>query len=616
MNFHDVVHDLDSQNEDLQSQILKLKQDKARAKKQQHERRSKPVSRDGLMSPHIMAQQLRQSTQTQNQELLAQKYIKERAAYQKLAQMPEIVDRLFSDTQDSSIASNLEDYITARDDPTEPAYTKTYASAIQNSLMLLSNMILKQFLVEFNLRKALNDKELLREYPAESYMTENDLLKRLNREERSEIETLLAKIGEDGEEVQISDILEDLGHSEAFSDMALKREDIYHYKSGHWLNYMNSDTTNHIQSELHPRFLSPIVNDEEYISKLKSLFAAYKADSHPFKHANLALEVAKMLANGGKYSPSVSIFRVLLDKFGEIGLYNYQALVHDILPSFDSIEAVPSSERVDADMATQGLYKKLIERDPQYLKSLINYESRKGHFGNLNFLLSYLEPASPNKAAYASNMPLFLKKAAGGKGAFLGTGAIPIDLNIIESALDACIKLGDYERMDRILIKVYAQLALETDTSHKMPEKGSSARLVRELDLQELLTDNVLLTLGETYVRHQDQVRLAWLSPLVSAKIKSNSGGSRAKLATLRDELETLVPMQKSTPRESVAIKKSVVGRSTKALSNTHIHSPQTMKPARPAKSIQINPSKKITPSGLSVSANLGYIDRAVSMAA
>lgn len=621
VNFDDVVHDLDSQNEELQSQIIKLKESKANAKRQQKQKkidhRKNPVSRDGLMSPHIMAQQLRQSTQSQNQEFLAQKYIQEREAYKKLAQMPDVVEKLFSDSQDHSIVSDLHDHVSIvdnfKDGFSELKFTKIYASTIQNSLMLLSNMIIKQFLVEINLRKALNDLELLVEYPADSSITQNDLFKRLNRKDRSEIESLLAKLAEDGAELRLNDIFDDLSHNEAFSNNALKHEDIYHYKSGHWLNYVNSDTTSHIKSNLHPKFLSPIINDEEYISKLKSLFAAYKRDSHPFKHANLALEVAKVLANGGTYSPSLSIFRVLLDKFGEIGLYNYQTLVYDTLPSFDNNEANPLSERADTDSATQGLYLKLIEKDPKYLKSLINYESRKDHVGNLKFLLKYLEPA-PSNSKIATNsktafglMPLFLNKTIGAKELVTSADDIHIDVKTVESALDACAKLGDYERMDRILIKLFSQSA-NSDTHN-------------EVNYHDLLTDNVLLTLGESYIRRQDKVRLEWLSPLVCTRVLGNGSEKGkhvtiGKLITLSKQLESLVPTQKSKHPEVPSVKKNTVSRRTEVFSGKqNTLASQSRNPSSAAKAIQINSSKKIVPSGLSVPSNSGFIDRAVMAA-
>lgn len=616
VNFDDVVHDLDSQNEELQNQILKLKQVKRMAQKPLNEFRKSSVSRDGLMSPHIMAQQLRQSTQMQNQELLAKKYIKDRATYKKLAQTPEVVEKLFPDVQELAIVSNNDEPVALKDDPTETSYTKLYASTIQDSLMLLSNMIIKQFLVELNLRKALGDKGLLEEYPIDSYMTENEFFKHLNRRDRSDIDYYLTELADDDAEAQLSDILDDLSHSEAFSDESLRREDIYHYKSGHWLNYMDSDTTNHIQSDLYPRFLSPVVNDEEYISKLKSLFAAYKSDSHPFKHANLALEVAKMLAIGGKYSPSLSIFRVLLDKFGEIGLYNYQALVHDTLPSFENIGAELLSEGVDADAATQELYKKLIEKDPQYLKSLINFESRKENVANLKFLLNYLEPAALNKATLPNFMPLFLSKVSGAKETIAGAGVSTVDLNTIESAINACAKLGDHERIDRILLKLISQLAPISMSADTLPQNARNFSQEQKSNYQELLSDKVLLTLGEIFIRREDKVRLAWLSPLVAARLKKNGSEGSVQLVTLGEKLEALAPSNKVTPIEVSAAKKSVVSRSNETSSAKLKPLTQTRRPSSSAKPIQINSSKKTVPSGLSVSTNLGFADRAVSMAA
>lgn len=642
--FYDVVNDLELQNEAIQNQIAELKQRSSKNTKNTIIPKSalnppnpmdssNSFSREGLMSPHILSQQLRQKTKVLNQKTLASKYAKEREMFMNLAQSPEIIDGLFSeDVQSSAFVaksgeSNQSSLETGR--TSEPLqYTKTYASPLQNSLMLLSSQIFKQFLLELKLRLAFQDRKLLKEYPQESYVTQNSILKRLTREDRLEIQELIADIEQDDLEVKLTDILNNLSQDEAFSCSTLKREDFYHYKSAHWLNYAESDTTNLIRSDVRPRFLSPVINDEEYIGKFSKLFSAYKSDTHPFKHINLALQVAKILANGGNYSPSLQVFRVLLDKFGEVGLFNYQALVYDTLPSFESGEFEPLSQRADADSTTQGLYLKLIEKEPQYLKSLIEYEFQRQHYQNLNYLLNYLEPQA-KKPHSLPFMPLFLFSLIGNPSPSTSLESILVEVNAVESALKVCFKMRDYERMDRILMKLLSDLVLTTNgisvhingvprlvdkadeaqtilSSEKSVTDSSSnkAAAATERSCHNLLTDSVLNTLGEAYILQRDKRRLAWLSLLISDRLKEKPSNS---LLTINKKLQSIEPIVPTSYEDKVPSARMTRKSKRENSVRTKSHGKTQI--------IEIGTSKKILSSTL-LAKSQSFVDRTVSMAA
>lgn len=552
--FEDVVHDLDAQTEQIEKQILAFKQAKKdkgprrHGSKRGHVNHANEQNDDryrALLSPQIMAKRLREENYAKNQLSLAQKFVREREAYKSLVKQPELLDGLFSESAADHNDALSEYRVTSDTSSTGEAHhiARTYMSPMQNSLMLLTSLIVKKFLVEFNFRRAFHDETLLDVYPEDRYWTENDLSNSLSSYDRDRILEILDSLQESGVNVTMKDVLADIGNNEAFDSPHLKRHEFYRYKSGHWLNYANSDVTNLMESGPRPLFLSPRVNDDEYMAKISSLFSAYKSDSHPFKHVNLALGVAKVLANGGKYSPSLLLFRVLLDKFGEHGLYSYQSLVHDSLPGFENGEKEPLSERQDADKATQELYLRLIESDPQYLNSLINVESRKKNSANLHYLLNYLEPTAANSSS--AFLPLFLKNKAHNQTGHMTTKPLLVDLATIESALTACAQTGDYERMDRILIKLFANL-VHTPTGTQICLHNNTFPHVR--NASRFLSENILTLLAETYIKRSDIVRLQWLWPHVSAHVKRHP--NNAYLITLEQKLKDMSPAPPVTPKK------------------------------------------------------------------
>ncbi|RKP29414.1 hypothetical protein METBISCDRAFT_18709 [Metschnikowia bicuspidata] len=514
-NFSDLVNNLDSQIAHIQSQISELKSRKKRLKQ-----RDPMGYQDGLLSPQLMARRLREENYAKGQIRLARKFTKEREAFKALAKLPDILAKLFPESADT--ASND----TAQNHPR--TVSRTYSSPLANSLLLLSSLLIQRFLVELNLRHAFQDKKLLDQYPQETYLIENGLSNSLSCAKRTKIQEVLASLTLHGVEITINDVLADLPRNESFTSVELKRQDFYTYKSAHWLNYAFSDVTSSIEACLPPAFLSSVVDDEEYFRKITGLFSAHKTDLHPFKHFNLALSVAKMLATGGERSPSILVIRVLLDKFGEHGLYSYQSSVHDALPSFGSGELEPLSERPDADAATTKLYLMLIQKDPQYLHSLIDYNFRKGKHGNVKFLLSFLEPSAATRKALSSHLlPFFHNNLRSTPNtephAPLWPGA-----KTYETALEVCAQIGDYDRMDRILVGLL-----------------SGAQTPSVLDSGVLLTPKMLANLGQTYLKRKDAAHLQWLAPFVEREAKRLSDKTMLVLAA---QLRAMSPAPAKRP--------------------------------------------------------------------
>lgn len=582
MNFDDVVRSLDSQNKEIQNQIQELKGSKASEIKQkiakpQPLRNLRPkeqpnTTRGGLFPAFLSTKQHRSAMVAQKQELLACKYARDRESYKKLIHMPALVDQLFPDFKCSAETDSCSEKNQLNPDSEQLealTYTKTYLSPIQNSLMLISSSIVKQFLAELNVRLAFKDETLMDKYKDENYLTSNELLRNLSRKESSFIDELLAAFSEN-DSVSISEILPDLAYTETFNSARLKREDFYNYKSAHWLNYADSDTMNQIFSEVRPRFLSLVVNDEEYVSKFRSLFASYEADTHPFKHLNLALNVARVLAKGGKFSPSPSIFRILLEKFGETRLFNYQSLVYDGLPSFENGELRPLTERNDADINTQKLYLKLIEKDPEYLKGLMDYEYRKNKRANLRFLLGYFEVPTHSACENMTFLPLFLAKPM--KSNYHSStdplsSHLSVGIETVESALSICARIGNYETMDRILVLLLSNLVRSADGVrvflNELPKVYQNVT-----SWQDLFTETGLLTLGNAYLKDRDPARIQWLVPLVEEYLRDHSSESLVVLSTKLSKINLL-------------------GKCGMHLANES---------ARSRESIRINPSKLVMP--------------------
>ncbi|KAF5213136.1 hypothetical protein E0198_000651 [Clavispora lusitaniae] len=555
-NYIDLINDLDAENEEIQRQIASLKR--------LQNRESSPApfserSRQANSEPSILAQKNDSSLATQIQH--SRQFLKQRQVYVSTFSQSENIARLFPQSD-----SRVEEH-------EEHPGKLTYYSSIQSSLMALSNQLVKSFLVELNLRHSFHDFELEQALSDDSFLLHHDLFALMkNDEEKKELiakllalrsesqgsaRNFLEKLSPDA----VAEMSDNFKHSDAFKSKESRRYDFYHFKSGHYLNYENSDTVSSIQAFSSPQFLTNTVSSSEYIRRFEQIFASYETSNSPFKHMALALELAQALSSGGSSIPTYSVFRYLLDHLGNAGLYNYQSLVYDILPSFDMRQTALADSPKSSEFASRNAshFAHLIEEDPDFLGSLIAYQVPRKDVAAFRQLLKYLQVMPTQNKLRASLIPAFMKSHAeeqdlrSSEEILLPQDKTPryISLATMASAFKACVELKQYSLLDTLINKlVYNSIETPEGTKILLSESGRSH--TAEFECQDIFSEPILLSLGRAYMETKDAARAKWLLPHL------NHFMSRKSSTSLLEMERNLVEMSADHRRAKTVFEKRV----------------------------------------------------------
>lgn len=536
-NYQEVINDLDFQTEAIQRQIeaLKAKRNNNKVPKTTQDvsvvKRKKPLAEAAAASLH--------SSDAQN-------YVRQRAQFSTRLAENETFDHFFM----------------KKDHPFEEAYAfgrdkTTYFSPMLNSMMMLSNLLLTSCLVELQLRFSVSDGALRKIMAPATGLLGPLLVKHLeNDDKKSNLLHALHEIGIKLTQKPIPSksfmnsiltqlFLDSFCTSDDFSCIESLRSDTLQYRSGRWLNHIDSDTHSNIYASLPIEFGSAQINDNTYIRDINDAFDSHYKSRSPLKNIILGLQIASIAGKGGEYTPSNHIFKTLLDSFGKAGLYNYQSIVYGILPSNSTNESALADSEIEyrAELLDHNDHQLLVQTCPEILESLIDYKMVREDWTTVNQLISIL--TSNSRFGDASNE-------------VDGTQLLS-NIRVIESALKACVASENYSLAGSLLDKLIYGLVLTPDGPKVVIGQSPS---VSELVVQKLpwgdamatlMTNRALQSLVESLLKTEDCKRLELLYPTIVGR---ESWNTSKDLNVLKNKVAFMIRAHKLIPDEAeLAIK-------------------------------------------------------------
>lgn len=555
-NYIDLINDLDAQNDEIQKQISSLK----RLQKKEDKKVSLVIEKrpnNDCPRPNLLP--LKTDLPLSNQVKYAQTFLKQRQMYASTFSKPENIAKLFPETNSNAVPEEQE----------TPPSKLTYCSGMQNSLMALSSQLVKSFLIELNLRHGFHDHNLEKAISPDSFLLHEDLFALMkDDEEKRELMTKLlafrAPQQKNGESTFLTNLnpdavakmLTDFKHSGSFKSKELRRHDFYEFKSGHWLNYEESDTFSSIQALLPPQFYTNLVSSKEYIRNFERIFASYENSSGPLKHMNLALELAQALASGGEFLPTYSVFRYLLDNLGKLGLYNYQSLVYDILPSFEHRQTALADFSQNQEFAPRKSFhfSHLIEDDPDFLGSLIMYQVPRKDMVTLKQLMVFFNVFG--RKVHHPSLPSFMKPCPMEPGAVLDLEQPRlVSIDTISKAFSACVELKQYSLLDTLVNKLVYDLVKTADGIKIAIGALGDTQSDSKIDDSQIYSEQILLLLAKAYIQTKDTARTRWLLPHVGIFLESHHCAMLSKLET---ELKSALKLKNTTGKKGTVFGQSI----------------------------------------------------------
>ncbi|KAF8001055.1 hypothetical protein HF325_004844 [Metschnikowia pulcherrima] len=550
-NYEAVVSDLDQQLEEVQQQLTELKTRKQNGaspmlnRSNPRQLRQESVKQEGLKA----------------QEALARKFIGSRAAIASALSKPENIAQLFANQQTTSF-DHHEDSTTHESD----ARVRTFSAPIQNTLMLLSQQLITTCLVELNLRYAFYDPQLKKVAPDNTGFYRPNLFKTMHEDDEKnimlrELSTLRSDVVSNSkpylqqlDPAELRSLYKGIRQSDLFSSMKLLRYDMYINKSGRWRNYEHSDTTSAILAIKGPIFQSCIVSNDDYFTTFDKLFSLYRSSFQPLKHLRFVLHLARVITGESQSIPTNAILRDLLDRFGSAGLYNYQSVVYHHLPPFQCRETAWADSEYAEGFASKDLlhFVGLIKEDPKLLRSLIEYNRVRGNDSFVKSLVLFLEPLSTTTRLNVL-FPLFIKKTSSANlDRELSDTPILFERNVIDSAIRACVDFKDYKSVDKLIGTLIINLVKTAEGIRVFsgPESAfKELRHSRENNIKELLSEDLLQTLGEAFCSIHDQQRCEWIAPFIKDRIE---GKENSQLKPVYDlVMQVLQASPKAVPQET-----------------------------------------------------------------
>ncbi|KAM9907099.1 hypothetical protein OXX79_001187 [Metschnikowia pulcherrima] len=550
-NYEAVVSDLDQQLEEVQQQLTELKTRKQNAVSPKSNRldprqsRQESVKQEGLKA----------------QEALARKFIGSRAAIASASSKPENIAQLFANQQTTTFDPHEESTTHESD-----ARMRTFSAPIQNTLMSLSQQLITACLVELNLRYAFYDPQLKKVAPDNTGFYRPNLFKTMHEDDEKnvmlrELSTLRSDIVSNSkpylqqlDPAKLRSLYKGIRQSDFFSSMKSLRYDMYINKSGRWRNYEHSDTTSAISAIKGPIFQSCIVSNDDYFTTFDKLFSLYRSSFQPLKHLRFVLHLARVITGESQSIPTNAILRDLLDRFGSAGLYNYQSVVYHHLPPFQCRETAWADSECEEGFSSQNLshFVGLIKEDPKLLRSLIEYNRVRGNGSFVKSLMLFLEPLNTTTRLNVL-FPSFIKNTSSANSdRELSDTPILFERNVIDSAIRACVDFKDYKSVDKLIGTLIINSVKTADGIRVFsgPESAfKKFRHSRENNIKELLSEDLLQTLGEAFCSIHDQQRCEWIAPFIKDSIE---GKENSQLKPVYDSImQVLQASPKAVPQET-----------------------------------------------------------------
>ncbi|KAK6205145.1 uncharacterized protein RJT21DRAFT_117614 [Scheffersomyces amazonensis] len=344
-------------------------------------------------------------------------------------------------------------------------------ASIKSSLMLLAISLINSVLVELNVRKL-----LLQEGPQVKTALINDMFINNIRQQQQQqnILKLLSNLYDKSQGTPTdfklffsrldreatSNFINDIKTSDHFNSIRTYRNLFTFFKSSQYLTYYGS--INQFNESKHNviKFHSTRLNNDEYLSGFNSSFNQFNQDGD---HLNLAIGIASTLLTCQNGIPNMVIFKFLLDTFHQVGLYNFESLVHNSMfeykhQSLVLSKAFPSYQSMH--------FRHLIEDTPTILPSLIRYQVHRQNgpllrqllsFLNINEVISYEKLLDKTKLTSMISKSMYYKNYSERyipSNTFTCLTPLYIMSQDIYDIMNSCISMHQYQHIDALFNKL------------------------------------------------------------------------------------------------------------------------------------------------------------------
>lgn len=517
-NYEKTIRELDSQNDQVQRQIQALRHPKEIEKQpaQAH------MDMTAALSYSNKKFTLRKASYL-SQNKLSQKYKEHRAAIVRAFESPSNTQRLFSCLAYPQEACAPEPIL------------RTYTSAAQNTIMLISNSFTLSSLVELNLRNELAKQAENQSAPERLALYRHQLFSHM-RSDSSKTELLelmtaclvkLQKLDPDS----VSRFFDVCRTSASFASHEQKRLAFHEFKSSHWLNYENSDSMKAIHAIRGPRYVHSKSSDVCYKSLINKILGEFRSSESDTKHIEVALKFAQMLSTDGKHPPTYETIKYLFEKLGEADLLHLQSIVRDALPGYKQRHTALADRNVTMNFAGRKSSHHYVSFDLQnnidILSSLIDYEVSVKNSTGLNEILRLIKPLLQHSNYLDNTIPksMLILKGTNFEESVRESIAVPI--TVVECALDACLKLHSFTFVDSLVQAILLNL-IDDGGVHKLVfgEPTSQHRFLCKIFepsvlAQKVLSDKILSLLSRIFQQTKNYEKLSWLLDLINSRPES-----------------------------------------------------------------------------------------------
>lgn len=432
------------------------------------------------------------------------------------------------------------------------AYLSYYNAQMKNSLLLLVHSFVNSVLIEINIKHMLlpNTDSTQRRSSLYIHLLRNlkdspekiEIIKQLTPlyKTNSSSPNNYQEFFQGLDFASVTDLVESLRSSDNFNSIESYRAFFQYYKSSQHLNYDHSDLIKSVLATNYLQFNNPRVNDTEFLKGLKRNFESFNKNDE-LRHIDLILGITRTLLTSKSNIPSYGIFKLLLDKLGDLQLYHYQTLVYQTLPRFSHKSTVLNGCKLSALH-----FQHLIEQTPSILDSLLRYQVPRSDVETLKQMLSFFrldEVAKHEKVVNRSYLAdlmsksrffrLQLRQLGIAPVVFASDSPIYVSKETVYLGMRACIELGQFQYLDSLFNKLVVHSVDDAENEAlkvvlsfgSRPDKILNQSLMiedREVVESRIFDNDLFKILIRASRKSDDLGRMMWLMPHLDKYLTSN----------------------------------------------------------------------------------------------
>lgn len=459
----------------------------------------------------------------------------------KLLDSPANIEALFNGKPNDPHIKSYEELTTIMD--------LTYYDEIQNSIMYFVSLLINSILVELNIRRRFSPHDLP-PVTEHSLFLYRDIVKD-SKDEDKKVETLklLSNLypKEEGVPQSFEQFFKLLDHpsvfqlvnrdlkSDSFNSLEATRLHFMHYMSSQYLNYEHGDYLNSMELNRLVEFKSSEVRNEEIEKLFLQSFTAYKANDFKLHHLRLALEICLTLLQSHTFTPSYRIFTMLMDNFGEAGLYQYQTLALEAMCSYKD----KTSLLAEGQLNTKHFIE-MVEKEHLSLASLAKYYGARDDetsFQNLLAIFRFEEILQHEWVLERSYISSLVSKSRFIRSkihitssmTFETNEAIFVPVEAIYEVIKTCILLQQFQYIDHLVNKLLMHSVSRDDAIYIALRLGDDQTplLISQTDdsgklASQVFTKDLFKILIRASRESEDLGRMMWILPHLDHYLEEN----------------------------------------------------------------------------------------------